>query len=213
MKKLRLALVSLLLLAGCDTKSVDGTKERAAAESEASKDVENSNLAKKSEKMEAELAARHRYYSALEGKFEGDVDVNGQDYRMRVTLIRSIPPYSGERVRQLSEIESDLNNLHFNVHVVQWDPADENTAVGCRLSQVKPILGKGVISITGNDCPSTYTFYLSKEGRSDATKENLAKDIAEGLGRGQSGSVGRLVGTIQPSWNAHTYSLDIKRTN
>lgn len=213
MKNLALGMMTLLLFAACDGKSIDGTKERASAESEASREVENNNQAKKAERMEADLSARHRYYAAIEGKFEGDVSVNGEDYKMRVTLVRSIPPYSGERVRQLSEIESDLNNLYYNVQIVQWDPADTNTAVGCRLSQVRPNFSRGMITINGNDCPSAYTFYLSKDGRAEGTKENQAKDISDSVTNGQTKLVGRLVGTIQPSWNANTYTLDIKRAN
>lgn len=213
MKSVIVGMLGLLVLAGCDGKSVDGTKERASAESEASRDVENTNQGKKAEKMEADLTARHRYYGAIEGKFEGEVSVQGEPYKMRVTLLRSIPPYTGERVRQLSEIESDLNGLYYNVHIVQWDPADTNTAVGCRVSQVRPNFKRGIISINSSECPSAYTFYLSKEGKAEGTSEGQASEISEKVSDGQLKSVGRLVGTVQPSWNANTYTLDIKRSN
>lgn len=214
MKKYAFALATLALFSACDTKSKDGTIERATAEQEAIRDVENNNQAKKAEKMEADLAARHRFYAAAEGKFEGDIDVDGDEYKMRVNLVRSIPPYKGERVRQLSEIESDLNNLYFNVQIVQWDGADTNTAVGCRLTQVRPNFSRGFITINSSECPSAYTLYFSKPGRGgEGDAENQAREVADEITNGQTESVRRLVGTIQPSWNAKVYKFKVNRSN
>lgn len=213
MKNFMFGLAALALFAGCDAKGPrDGTIERATAESEAQRDVENKNLIGKAAKMEADLTARHRFYSALEGKFEGNVMVDREAYKMRLVLLRSLPEFVGDRTRQLSEIESDLNNLFLNVQIVQWHPSDPDTAVGCRISQVRPNMNSGTITFTSTECPSAYTVYLS-EDRASSKQAEVAVEAAARIKSGEEKTIGRYTGTVQPSWNAKVFTFDIKRVN
>lgn len=213
--KVLLVLVTMLFITACDKAGdADSTKERAKAEQEAGNDVENSNLAAKAKKMEADLSARHHFYSAIEGQYQGDVSVDGEKYSIKFNILRSIPAYTGDRVRQLSEIETDLNNLYFHIQVVQWHPEDSSSAVGCRISQIRPNMDKGTLAIASNDCPNLYSLFLSSKVNSEnLTVEEMAKSIAISIRSQNIHSVEAITGTVQPSSNANTYSFSAKKIN
>lgn len=198
----------------CDQKSsTDSTKQRATAEEDARKKVENDNLAEKAEKMENDLAERHYFYTALEGEYQGTVKVNKDTYNIKLNFARNIPPYTGDRVRQLSEIENDINNLFFHIQIVQWHSSDLSTAVGCRVSGIKPNMMDGQLIVTSTDCPNLYSIYLA-ENFEGALKNKLneAKQIAEKLRQHKIQSIPLLTGNIQPSSNAGNYSFSAKKT-
>lgn len=213
MKTFIFIITTAFLMLGCDQRgSVDSTKERAKAEQEAGNDVENKNLAQKAQKMESDLADRHYFYSAVEGQYQGTVDVNGIAFNIKLNIVKSLPIYPGDRVRQLSEIENDLNNLYFHVQIIQWSAEDLNTAVGCRVSQIRPDMVKGALVIASSECANLYTISLS-----DLVSERMggvhekAKNVAEKIRQKQIALVDSLVGTIQPSSNASTYTFSVNR--
>lgn len=211
--KTKIILMGLIaLLMGCDQKgSSDSTKERAKAEQEANNEVENNNLAKKAEKMENDLANRHHFYGAAQGEYQGSVQVGDETYNIKFNIVQSIPPYTGDRVRQLSEIENDLNNLFFHIQIVQWHPDDAATAVGCRVSEIKPDMQKGMMTIASSDCPNLYTVYLSHPPFKKAEMKQKAEGIAEKLRGREISEVPALTGYIQPSSVAGNYSFTATR--
>lgn len=197
----------------CDQKSsTENTKQRATAEEDARKKVENDNLAEKAKKMESDLAERHYFYSALEGEYQGTVKVNKETYNIKLIFARSIPSYTGDRIRQLSEIENDINNLFFHIQIVQWHPSDLLTAVGCRVSGIKPNMIDGLLIVTSAECPNLYSIYLA-ENIEGVLKDKLreAKQIAEKLRQHKIQSIPLLTGNIQPSSNAGKYSFSVKK--
>ncbi|MES3039478.1 MAG: hypothetical protein V4736_16335 [Bdellovibrionota bacterium] len=213
MKLLTLALLLGVLATSCDRRgSVNDTTERVKVEQQADTDVQNENLAAKAEKMEKDLARRHNYYAATEGEYAGDLTVGNSTYKIKFTFARSIPPYLGERVRELSEIENDLNNLFFYIQIVQWHPADPATAVGCRVSNIRPNMEEGSFTIATPDCPNLYTVYLSANGdlNSAGAKAN-AKALAKSINENKIDVVGRLVGSVQPSTNASRYVFKVSK--
>lgn len=201
-------------LLACDKKgSVDSTKERARAEEEANGEVQRKILAEKAKKMEDDLAIRHFFYQAMSGKYEGDLVTNDGNLRIRITLAPSIPPYFGDRVRELSEIEADLNNLYFHAQIVQWHPDSQMSAVGCRISGLKPNMESGLLMIASTDCPNLYLVYVGddKSGKSAKDIERRAVEVANAIYTEQLDKVPRLIGAVQPSTNAATYTFNAKR--
>lgn len=214
MKKIILLLVpTFLVLTACDQKgSVDSTKQRAQAEQEAGKDVENRNLQEKAQKMEADLADRHYFYGAVEGQYQGTAQFGEQSYNIKFNFVRSLPQYFGNRVRQLSEVENDLNNLSFHIQVIQWHPDDTSTAVGCRVSQIRPDMQRGVMTITSPDCPNLYTVLLSDLIPEKSGLSEKAKNMAEKIKSHEVAAVEGLVGSIQPTSNASVFQFSVRRT-
>ncbi|MCB0348077.1 MAG: hypothetical protein KDD37_04540 [Bdellovibrionales bacterium] len=211
--RLLLSLFFIVGLAACDQKSsTDSTKERAAAEQEGASKVENDNLAKKAAAMEQDLAKRHNFYASIEGEYEGSMKVDQDTFKIKFTFSRSIPPYTDSRIRQLSEIENDLNNLYFHMQVVQWHPDDQSTAVGCRVAGLKPNMDAGSIAVASTDCPNLYTILLSEGGNSAFTdKVTKAKNVADKVKNFALQDVPFLIGAVQPSSNAGKYYFSVKK--
>lgn len=196
-------------LVACDQKSsTDSTKERAAAEGEANNGVDNANQAQKAQKMEKDLSERHYFYNALEGEYQGTVEANTEIYNIKFIFARSLPPYTGDRVRQLSEIENDLNNLFFTVQIVQWHASDIATSVACPASGIRPNIANGTLVVTSLECPNMYTIFLAENLQAaleDRVKE--AKLTAEKLKQQQIDAVSLLTGAIQSNANKYTFSV------
>lgn len=212
MKYLFMLMVILGLVACDKAGSIDGTKERAAAESQAGTEADNQNQANKAERMEADLTTRHQVYAALEGVYEGTLVADSETYNIKMTLSRSIQPYTGDRVRQLSEIEADINNLYFYIQVLQWHPQDSATAVGCRVSGIRPNILDGTITIATSECPNLYSIY-SSDAKQEASvdRATLAKQLVEQVKQGVLADVPNLVGTIQPSSNAGVFNFKMTK--
>lgn len=199
---------------GCADQSVDKYKVRAEAEQEGSNKAENDNLAKLAVKMEQDLTKRHLFYASIEGEYEGTMQANNENYHIKFTFVRSIPPYTDDRVRQLSEIENDLNNLYFHMQVVQWHPDDLGTAVGCRVSGIRPNMDEGTLTVASTECPNLYSIFLSEGGNSAFNEKLLkAESVAQKVKSLLIKDVPFLIGTVQPSSNASKYSFSVKKLN
>ena len=186
-----IVLFVLLLTAACDKRgSAESTRERAAAEEQAAKEVEIKNLTDRAAKMEADLSQRHRFYSAIEGVYAGTVSVGREVFNLKFVLVRSIPQFRGSRVRELAEVENDLVNLSLNVQVVQWHPEDQVSGAGC-IVKVQPTIDQGVISISSPDCKNVYFVYLASADPS-AAAQVLAQKFKDSEGE----KVLSLVGTM-----------------
>lgn len=212
MKKTLYLLFVLSSIVAC-SKNDDRLKEKAALESESATtsqlSVENENLARKAEKMEQDLTKRHRFYQAIKGAYEGDIRTNLGTFNIRITLTPSLSPIPVTRVRQLEEIASDLNNLSLNAQIVQWDPNNTNSAVGCRMSGIKPDIVKGELAISTESCPNLYLVKITERGFSSSSSENIevAARVASQILNGDVFEVDSISGQVQPSTNASIFKF------
>lgn len=228
MKKLLLGIMALMLLAACDGKSKDGTIERATTEQEAARDVDNKNLAQKAQQLETYLGVQHNLYKAVEGEYDGTVMVNRSPAKMRLTFTRTIQEFKGGRTRQLSEIETDINSLRFNVQARQWHPKYPGSAVGCNYTLVKPDYNQGFIELqpasASSECKLTYRIYLSNAGMSDSELRDMdptsprwseirgnAQGVAGRLNSGDVSPVTELLGAVQSTFGEAPFNFDVKR--
>jgi hypothetical protein len=212
MKKTICLFAILTTLIAC-SKNDDRLKEKAALESESSTTsqirVENDNLASKAEKMEQDLTKRHRFYQAIKGTYEGDIKTNLGTFNIRITLTPSLAPIPVTRVRQLEEIASDLNGLTLNAQIVQWDQNNANSAVGCRMSGIKPDILKGELAISTESCPNLYLIKITERGFSASSIENadVAVRVAGQVLNGDIFEVDSISGQVQPSTNASIFKF------
>jgi hypothetical protein len=209
---------ALFLLNGC-LQGDERLQEKAELESKAGAkkqvEVENENLKTKADVMENDLAIRHRFYQAIKGTYEGDFLVNSQKYRLRIVLVPSLAPYAVKRVRSLDEISSDLKNLFFNVHIVQWNPENQLSAVSCRAEQIRPDLVHGEIGVVSSSCSNSYQIQLSEAevfpDQSSAEKMAVSSGVAREIFSGKLDKVSELRGKIQPGTSAMVYEFLAKR--
>lgn len=213
MKKLMLGFLAIGLVACAEKDGNDRLKEKAKIEQEQQSDVERKKLQERAQKMEVDLANRHYFYNSLEGEFEGSLTVKDETYKIRFVFARSIPPYTGERIRELSEIENDINNLFFHMQVVQWHPADNSSAVGCRVTGIRPNMDLGSFVVASNDCPNLYSLFISNVKQSLQNRSKIAIDYAERVRRREIKTVDNLVGFVQPSSISTKYPFAVKRIN
>lgn len=211
--KTTICLLAILTTLMACSKNDDRMKEKAALESESSTSsqirVENENQANKAEKMELDLTKRHRFYQAVKGTYEGDIKTNLGVFNIRITLTPSLAPTPLNRVRQLEEIASDLNGLAMNAQVVQWDPNNTNSAVGCRMSGIKPDIIKGELAISTESCPNLYLIKITERGFVASSVENaeVALRIARQVLNGDLSEVDSISGQVQPSTNASIFKF------
>ncbi|MEW6057107.1 MAG: hypothetical protein AB1540_10875 [Bdellovibrionota bacterium] len=160
------------------------------------------------QEMEADLAKRHAFYSAAAGTYEGSFKISSTDYKIRLTFVPSLPPYTANRIRTIEEVTSDLTNLYFNVQVVQWNPKNNLSSVGCRIQSVRPDLVNGKINIASESCPNFFALELF-DGRNPQIKsQTIAAEIRKGDAKEAQG----VRGEIRPTTNASIFSFTATRT-
>ena len=210
--KTLLTLTLILGFVSC-SKGDKRMKERASVEGQSTSQsqirVENENLRIKAEQMEKDLSKRHRFYQAVKGMYEGQISTSFGIYNIRITLSPSLAPFKQNRVRQLEEITSDLNNLAMNAQILQWDPKNEVTAIGCRVSGIRPDIEKGTLAISTESCPNLYSISITERSYTGTMSENsaMARQISQQLLNGDLTEVDSIIGTVQPSTNAAIFKF------
>jgi hypothetical protein len=161
--------------------------------------------------MEADLSRRYRFYQAIKGTYEGSFESGEGAFAIRFVLVPSLPPYPADatRVRTIEEVTSDLTNLYFNAQIVQWNPKNTLSAVGCRVEGVRPDMTTGEIFIASENCPNFYMLRLAAP--TPISPEN-STTIASGIISGNIVQVLNLEGELRPSTNANIYRFVVTRS-
>lgn len=199
-------------MVGCDsTKSDEKIKDIAGIQGEAQANAGWEVLDARARAMEEDLKTRQRFYHALEGTYDGTLQLSQGDFKIRLTLSPSLPRYvPGDRVRTVEEVAADLNGLHLNVQIVQWNPRSNFGSVGCLVTNVKPDIIGGYVNVVSESCPNHYRFEIS-----DATMDRLdaraASSLADTITTGRLDSVPRLNGRVQPTTTANVYTFSAGR--
>jgi hypothetical protein len=163
-------------------------------------------------KMESDLADRHYFYGAIEGEYEGSLTVGADNYKIAFAFNRTIPPYTGDRVRELSEIEYDINTLSIHMKALQWHPDDVDTAVPCKVSGVRPNMDEGQFVVASSECQNIYTVLLSVGGaKSFNDKKQKAIDLAEKIKNREVTEVSNLIGYVQLSTVPGKFPFAVRR--
>lgn len=182
--------------------------------------AENENLKKRSTEMEADLSTRHKFYQAVAGTYEGDLVTGEGKFKVRLKLTPSISPYPISRIRLPEEIANDIQNLHFNLLVVEWNAENKDAAAGCRIEGLKPSIVEGEATVTKESCSSLYAFRLfdKKVVQPDEVgKPNMAFEFSERVVKeilaGKITQVSEIHGEKQLTTNANIYTFKAKRVS
>lgn len=211
---IRIAFISILLI-GCqdeDQRFKDLQKKTGKFGTEGGFEAENERAVP----LEADLTRRHRFFQALKGTYEGAFQTEEGQYAIRINLVPSLPPYPSDpnRIRTLEEVTSDLTSLHFNVQVLQWNPANKLSVVSCQVEEIHPDMNRGVIPILGGTCQSYYELLLSgglENAGGQSNDPEQAANMALGILEGKLISVTQLRGLLQPATNASRYEFVVNR--
>lgn len=199
-------------MVGCNsTKSDEKIKDIAGIQGEAQANAGWEVLDARSRAMEADLETRQRFYQALEGTYEGALRLSQGDFKIRLTLSPSLPRYvPSDRVRTIEEVAADLNNLHLNVQIVQWNPLTHFGSVGCLVGNVRPDIIGGYVNVVSESCPNHYRFEIS-DAMMDRLDARAASSLASEITAGRLDSVPRLNGRVQPTTTANVYRFSAER--
>ena len=210
-------------LTGCQ-QGDERLKEKAALEGEESAkkqiEAEKKYLEERAEEMESDLARRQRYYTGVSGVFEGTMtgQLPEDKLKVRLTFAPSLPPYHSSRVRALEEIVQDLNNLYFNVQVIQWteNGGDPSIAFGCVFENVRPDLQTGQMHLAASDCSSIYSVSLASDETipTPSTFRQILGDsmgLANALLEQKQEQVDMLKGLRQVTKSATMFHFAVKR--
>ncbi len=218
--------LGLVLLSGCSGDERLAEKARIEGREQAGAGItaQNDNLLSRATEMESDLAVRHRFYQALRGDYQGSLRTEQGSFSVRITLVPSLPPYAVHRTRQLDEISADLNNLYLSAQVVQWNPANRLSAVGCRVEHIRPDMITGEISIASESCPNLYSLRLASGSNAPLAEPNTpqaaevtadmavqAVSLAASIREGRMNHVSEIRGEVHPTTNAAIYQLSVSR--
>jgi hypothetical protein len=200
---------------------IEKARAEGRAAAEASLAANNAHLLAKAQQMEADLATRQRFYQAVRGTYEGALETERGEFRVRVTLVPTLAPYESGRTRQLEEIASDINRLSFSAQILQWNPQNRLSAVGCRVEDVHPDLVRGEIVIASASCPSFYALRVSEEEVRRTARERLgsepkdqdvAREVATLIRINSLSSLPEIRGEVHPTTNSSVYRFSAGRS-
>lgn len=193
------------------SKIVEQARQQGRAQAQEQLNIENGNLSTKATNMENDLAKRQRFYQALAGTYEGQLVTQQSNYNIRITLVSSLPPYPSNRTRQLEEITQEINNLYLSAQVVQWSSENQLSSVGCRVTQIRPDMINGTISIASPECANIYLLNMNSVSQNAAKPFTLSKATASSVQKGKLKSIPSLTGEVRPTTNAAIYQLYVNR--
>jgi len=213
MKILFLLSLSLMIIS-CGKKDDKNLEEKTQRELV----VENENLERRATMLESDLARKQEFYTALEGTYEGTFFAGEKEFKTRITLIPSLPPYTSNRIRTLEEVTADLNALSFSLQTTHWNAKGTAVASGCIFSAIKPDYDNGQIAVAAENCPNVYkvSMFDSSDRSEDGpikTSEVLQKSrsISKKILNKEINEVSEIHVVIQPTLVAKTFIAVLKR--
>lgn len=208
-------LLATTMLLSCGKKDDKNLEEKAQRELQ----VENDNLDKRAALLEADLARKQLFYTALEGTYEGTFKAGEKEFKTRLTFVSSLPPYDSNRIRTLEEITADLSNLNFSVQSTHWNAAGTTVAAGCIFSQIRPDYDNGQVSASSENCPNVYKVNLYNSSNTPVDElpnqtsviVSESKIISKQIFNREIQKVEEVYIVIQPTLLAKTFTAVLKR--
>lgn len=177
--------------------------------------VANDNQDKRARILEDDLAKKQQFFSSVEGTYEGSFLAGDKEFKTRLTIIPSLPPYTSTRTRTAEEIVADLNNLFFSIQTTHWNTKSSAVAAGCIFNQVRPDFQNGQINASAESCNNVYkiSLYDSEVGTTNFGGDILktSKEVSNRVFLGSVRQVNELVVLIQPTLVSKTFEAKLKR--
>lgn len=200
-------------------------KEQAGvdAQEQAKADQEQQNA--QSLKLEGDLKRRYRFYAAMSGEYVGQFklkDKDNKDIEIAVSLTSNprIPLYTGERIRTVEEVQSDLQELGFQSTFKFWNVKNPEAATGCLFSNIKAFHENGaVIFQSPSECPNVFQLsilskVLSSKEISEVKQPSLdseASVMAQRILNGEIQAVPSTFVRMQMTQNGQIRSFQLKK--
>lgn len=233
MKILKLNLLAIVFIGGfslgcqgpSQSEQEDRRKEQAGVEAEEQSKADQEKQNAQSLKLEAEFQRRYRFYSALSFEYLGqikekDKDNKDIDVMISLTLKPTVPLYTGDRIRTVEEVQTDLQNLGFQSSIRFWNKDNFETAVGCDFADTKAFYENGVVRFhSPSECASVFQLsLLSKvfsikeiEKITQQTLDNEASVLAQRILRGEVQSAPSVFIRMQSTYISKVRAFQLKK--
>lgn len=226
MRKIKLYLSGFLILAmlsGCQQPSQseqdEKRKEQADVDAEAQAKADQQKLNEQSMKLERDLQRRYRFYAAVSYEYTGQIKINGTEYGISHKSQPSIPLYTGDRIRTVEEVQSDLNILGLNTSFRFWNIKKPEAATGCQFSGAKAFYENGSYRLQSSDCGNIFMVFAGEHliptkefpTVSEDVINTGAQNLAQAILSSQKSSVDFLVVQMQSTLNGTTQNFQLQR--
>lgn len=168
----------------CSKSGDDALVKQADIQAQEGIRAQNQNQREWSDRMESDLNVRKKFIEAIEGNFYGEIKLLDINFLMNVQIIPSIPVEYPNRVRTFEEINFELQNLNLNIHIKLENPRVNNSAVSCVVTNYRPDVKNGLMTIISETCKNIFQFNLSDNQNSSMERgersRRLSRDIRDG---------------------------------
>lgn len=214
--KTMLLILQILFLVACAKPDSTNLEDKRNRELE----VENENTKRKAMQLEEDLARKQRLFSAMKGTYEGAFIADKKEFKTKLILVPSLPPYDAGRTRTLEELTADLNNLYFTVQTIIINAETNTPVMDCSYSQIKPDYDGGQLNVASERCVSI--FFINLYSSNPRANSNLqlekpgvsqkSQDIVQKIFSKQLSIVSELFIEMNPTMGDKSFLMILKRT-
>lgn len=203
-RKNHLFLLPFLLIAACrdanDQLQQEATIQGREA-AEAASRLEN----ERASEMERDFTARMQVYQGVSGVYQGRfVDDAALPMEFTITLVPTVWPRRGARVRTQTEIANDLIKLELIAEIQVRTAAEVVSA--CVFNGVHPDPQSGRLHLLSTTCPYTVALWMDGQGAEEASA-----GTAGALYEGRLRSVGQIYLRAYSKQNGKKFELGLNR--
>lgn len=158
-------LMAFMILSACAQRDQDNKRleEVAQIEGEQAAKADQQKQNEQSLRLERELQRRYRFYAAVSHEYTGQIKLNNVDFGVSHKSQPTIPLYTGERIRTVEEVQSDLNNLGLDSIIRFWNLKNPQAGTNCQFLNMKAFFENGSYKLQSADCGNIFSIFISEK--------------------------------------------------
>ena len=163
--------------------------------------------------IERTLTSRQRLYQGLAGTYRG-VYYSAAGFKIdySLSLLPTVSPYKGKRVRTEAEVVAELTKLNFKVAFRAQ--STDSVAFGCAFSSIEPDPSDGRILLASESCPYSIQLWLTDKSTAKMPKniDNMSAQLADQLLEGKLDSINHLFFEGISNLNGLVFRTSLKKS-
>lgn len=154
-------------------------RDQAGLEAEEQTKADQNQQNQKSQQLERDLRRQYRFYASLIHDYSGQIRIKSTDKKEMEIAVNfsfqpTIPLYTGDRIRTLEEVQSDLERLAFQSSFRFWNPKKSEVSTGCLFSSAKAFHESGWVRFQNtSECPNVFQVFILPRILSDKEIKDL----------------------------------------
>ena len=157
----------LLLLVSCSKNGDDRIAEQETIRAQEQVNAENDNRTVLSAGPEKELNRIKYFMKAVKGEYRTNIEIMSIPLDIYIDILPSKEIVFYDRVRNVEEIQAELNELSLTIKVLIENPNIPNSGSTCIFEGHKPDTKNGLMKLIKDGCKNT--FVLGLDGATEPT--------------------------------------------